>query len=912
LLSIAILPTTFASTSYACNALVCNNQVNAAIDAGCRGFISIDGMLESPCYGSGVQYQLEVKADKNKTFSQNIRASTRSGLFDGITIDSDFLSCGKTYTVKISRTENGSSRRTCSTRVKFEDNTPPTIRSVNQTIVACEGISEEALKKQIQFYVNDFCKSSITRIDLGRFPSNFCRGTVTIPVNVEAVDFCGNVAKSFFDIRVTRPTRLVAPRDTLITCSGGTDPALVGYPSLDVDGDGKGDVPIIESSCSFAASFTDETYPSCGNGVKLYRNWVVYDWCTSNSPITTYRQFIQVKDIEAPEITCPKDNEVGGKDNPKLIVANGSDCNAVLQGILPLVVDDCDGVVTPTILKITNRIFSSVSYNVSDPHLPQGSYFLEYRAEDGCGNRSALCKYYFDVQPGGTPIAICKDQLNIGLTGTQSQIRAQDIDSGSYDNCSPISLSIRKDGSSTWSNFITYSCSDAAANKKVHLRAMNAGGVSNTCWLDIKASYNGTPCNSTSTSTSSQEEEEEIVEEITVVEEEEEEQTHIDLPVSLVMVDASTEQGFQEREISDEVGAFELRLPVNETYQLAFDKASDRNNGVSIIDMVLVLRHILGLDRFHATYQYLAADVNGSGNVTTYDVVELRQVILGLDRVADIPAWRFADKHLLTQEGIPPMKDEMVIDMLSADKEMDILAVKVGDVSGNADPSNLLTSQPRNHSTIPLMVENQYIQKGTTVTIPIHFTDKAALQGLQIALSTRQLEIISLQKGTLAAHQYQQINTQKIAIAWDALSTTSADDDLFFEMTIQAQQSGWLEDMISVDREQLLPIAYTTSDQVHSVALQFSISNNKDIQLASSPNPFQNQTTISFYLPEAAETILTLFDVNGNLLKQYPIKGNKGRNELAITGESLPDNGVLLYQLQTVNGVFTGKMIRSL
>ena len=76
---------------------------------------------------------------------------------------------------------------------------------------------------------------------------------------MEAVDFCGNVAKSFFDIRVTRPTRLVAPRDTLITCSGGTDPALVGYPSLDVDGDGKGDVPIIESSCSFAASFTDET-----------------------------------------------------------------------------------------------------------------------------------------------------------------------------------------------------------------------------------------------------------------------------------------------------------------------------------------------------------------------------------------------------------------------------------------------------------------------------------------------------------------------------------------------------------------------------------------------------------------------------------------------------------------------------
>ena len=554
--------------------------------------------------------------------------------------------------------------------------------------------------------------------------------------------------------------------------------------------------------------------------------------------------------------------------------------------------------------------------------------------------------------------------MNIGLTGTQSQIRAQDIDSGSYDNCSPISLSIRKDGSSTWANSITYSCADAAANKKVHLRAVNAGGVSNTCWLDIKASYNGTPCNSTSTS--SQEEEEETEEEITIVEETEEEitvveeeeteettsqgqettetstqieeeeeesstnssttsqetnthatlkgkiQTHIDLPVSLVLVDASTEQGFQDREVSDEVGAFEMSLPVNETYQLAFDKASDRNNGVSIIDMVLVLRHILGLDRFHATYQYLAADVNGSGNVTTYDVVELRQVILGLDRVADIPAWRFTDKNLLVQEGIPPMKDEMVIDMLSADKEMDILAVKVGDVSGNADPSNLLTSQPRNNSTIPLLVENQYLQKGNTVTFPISFSDKAALQGLQIALSTRQLEIVSLQKGTLAAHQYQQINTQKIAIAWDALSTTTNSDDLFFEMTVQAQQNGWLEDMISVDREQLLPIAYTTSDQVHSVALQFSTSDNKDIQLVSSPNPFQNQTTVSFYLTEAQETVLTLFDVNGNLLKQYPIKGNKGRNELAITGESLPDNGVLLYQLQTVNGVFTGKMIRSL
>jgi hypothetical protein len=55
-------------------------------------------------------------------------------------------------------------------------------------------------------------------------------------------------------------------------------------------------------------------------------------------------------------------------------------------------------------------------------------------------------------------------------------------------------------------------------------------------------------------------------------------------------------------------------------------------NGVSTYDLVLIKNHIDGDLPFTSPYQYVAADINRSGTITTFDILELRNLILGIAR----------------------------------------------------------------------------------------------------------------------------------------------------------------------------------------------------------------------------------------------------------------------------------------
>jgi hypothetical protein len=64
------------------------------------------------------------------------------------------------------------------------------------------------------------------------------------------------------------------------------------------------------------------------------------------------------------------------------------------------------------------------------------------------------------------------------------------------------------------------------------------------------------------------------------------------------------------------------------TYTITPSKDGDDWCGVSTFDLVVISRHILGVQTFTSDYQYVAADINKSNSVTTFDVVELRKLIL--------------------------------------------------------------------------------------------------------------------------------------------------------------------------------------------------------------------------------------------------------------------------------------------
>lgn len=122
-------------------------------------------------------------------------------------------------------------------------------------------------------------------------------------------------------------------------------------------------------------------------------------------------------------------------------------------------------------------------------------------------------------------------------------------------------------------------------------------------------------------------------------------------------------------------------------------KASKPLNGITTFDLVLIQRHILGLEPLDAPWKIVAADANLDGKVTLQDVVLLQKLLLG--HIPELPhgqSWRFYPKeHQFADPNNPflPALPDAIVTPNTADPApilFQFTGVKIGDVNGNADP----------------------------------------------------------------------------------------------------------------------------------------------------------------------------------------------------------------------------------
>ena len=66
-------------------------------------------------------------------------------------------------------------------------------------------------------------------------------------------------------------------------------------------------------------------------------------------------------------------------------------------------------------------------------------------------------------------------------------------------------------------------------------------------------------------------------------------------------------------------------LPLGGNYVVTPSKDADPLNGVTTYDLVLISKHILGIEALPSPYKMIAADINNSGSISTIDMVELRK-----------------------------------------------------------------------------------------------------------------------------------------------------------------------------------------------------------------------------------------------------------------------------------------------
>ena len=166
--------------------------------------------------------------------------------------------------------------------------------------------------------------------------------------------------------------------------------------------------------------------------------------------------------------------------------------------------------------------------------------------------------------------------------------------------------------------------------------------------------------------------------------------THWDAPIEGVRVDISG--GITASTITDSLGRYQfLNVPAAGNYTLKAQLDNNDLNGVTTFDLVLISKHILGLEPLDSPWKIIAADINTSSSVTTFDIVEARKVILGLN--PGFPAntsWRFFPAS--TTFGNPnnpfsgglPTENITINNLQNTQIDLNFKGVKVGDLNNTA------------------------------------------------------------------------------------------------------------------------------------------------------------------------------------------------------------------------------------
>jgi len=739
-----------------------------------------------------------------------------------------------------------------------------------------------------------------------------------------------------------KKTDIIFPRDTIVnTCA---DPSFF---TPDITGEPR----VNEKDCSLIGwAFEDllVTFNEDGDNsacFKIIRKWTVIDWCKSPShTIGTHEQVIKINDLIDPVI----DNNNDGVCEEKVSEVFDSECEGGFIELIQRASDNCtsdENLLWHVGIDVDNdytididRKFTGAEVDLSDDY-PIGTHRIVWTVIDQCGNRD-VCEQLFTIRNIKAPTPICITELTGSL---------MPVDDGSAQNGQP-NHTIPNDGIPdggmivVWANEFDigssthpcgyelvysfaadsivpereFTCLDFGRNElSVHVLAVERHGDdvailgSDFCSVIFEVDDNNNTCDTS------------ILNPANVLIMGNIHTENMDnLPTVEVELESLDTRSTVESTKTDVGGTYAFsEMPMGNTYKVVPTLNKDILNGVSTLDLVLIQKHILGLELLDSPYKIIAGDVNGDRRMTAIDLVELRKVILGLsDEFSSNTSWRFVDENYQFISPNNPLLEEFketyMIEDLAATMILDFVGIKVGDVNGNVNAAGLLTA-PRSRTAV--VVNDRSFTAGQVVEVPVMAGDADEILGYQFTLEYDQ-SVLAYQSVTagVANMGAENIGTQGtadgyITASWGDVTPISAAEEALFTFRFVAQESGTLSDVLYMSSEVTTAEIYDSNKEVKGLTLEFNGDADEVVGsfelFQNTPNPFAQSTSIGFMLPHDADATLSIFDVTGKQIKQFSGSFTKGLNTISINKNDLNTTGVLYYTLDTQGFTSTRRMV---
>ena len=682
----------------------------------------------------------------------------------------------------------------------------------------------------------------------------------------------------------------------------------------------------------------DTFYFQEGACFKILNYYTVINWCSYNPDdadsdgIYSDVQVVKIFDESAPVINCPAETVVAttmGSDcsGPVMLTMSATDSGVCAATRLNWEVQvdlysdwnidfNYSSRINPTSPFYIQPSGSGEEIKITVPEGDSGEHRVIWKVSDGCGN-STTCTSYFTVADNVPPTPYCVNLSTALMENGTVDLWACDFDLGAFDNCSAQAdlrftfTDVHPDMDPDYNpdalcSAHTFDCDDilnpAGTIVPVNVYVWDTDDNSDFCtvFLTLVDNNGNCPDNSGSRIAISGSVNTEATQSI--------ENVQVEL--------LSNQPSYPLTEMTDENGVFMFDNTIrNQDYELSGAKNDDFLNGVSTLDLVIIQRHILGIETLNSPYKLIAADINNDNLINGIDLVELRKLILGI--YTELPqndSWRFLNESM-PMDIVYPWPLNEIRTLLGADNNMmeeNFVGVKVGDVNGDVI-SNLhqnSTSAVSNTGLELGFADVNYVA-GDLVEMTLSSKDMMELSGLQFTMNMSGLELVNVrgEELNISESNFATISDDVMTFSWNDTEVVKAEN--LFTLQFRALESGELSNTVTLSSAITSAEAYSgTNLQIIPVTLTGRNNSGQEFALyQNSPNPFNGATTISFNLPEAGSATISVTDVTGKTIFNTINTFEKGVNTFDINTQGWNASGILYYKVETEEYSATKKMI---
>ena len=343
---------------------------------------------------------------------------------------------------------------------------------------------------------------------------------------------------------------------------------------------------------------------------------------------------------------------------------------------------------------------------------------------------------------------------------------------------------------------------------------------------------------------------------------------------------------------TDSFGLYQIvDSPHDKRMSLMGYKNDDMTNGINTLDIVLLQKHLLGIQPFKGLPQYVAADINHSGTVNMQDLTELRKIILGIYNLYPYnTSWRFG---VLPQNfQIPDISSFSEIRHIESHGDevhvVDFVGIKIGDLTGNAKThSRDVTIQDRSHNSFAFTIDEKMLTTGVPEHIKFKASGDIRLIGMQFTIDLKGMEFISIQGNIIPIdmENFSLIDGQ-LRVSWNAdESINIRKEDILFTLEVMPSKSDWLSSLFKYFGDKRMSELYSENLEIFDLTMAFNSKSSGVMpcqMLTIAPNPVRSESKIDFYLPEDGQAEIRFFDISGRILHSSQNNYSSGMQSMII------------------------------